>query len=47
MMLIEGSATLTTANESIELIQGNSVFLPTDNYDVSVSKNNKFLLVTL
>ncbi len=47
LMLIEGSATLTTANESIEVIQGNSVFLPADDYDVTISRNNKFLLVTL
>lgn len=47
IMVIQGSANLTTNDESIEVIQGNSIFLLADNYDVTVTGNCKFLLVTL
>ena len=47
VMLIQGFAKLTTNDESLEVIQGNSIFLPADNYDVTIAGNYKFLLVTL
>ena len=47
ILLIQGNANITTNDESLEAIQGNSIFLPSGNYDVTISSHCKFLLVTL